>query len=244
MLQEARAWRRSSSTGYLVLADITGYTSYVASTEIEHSQEVLAELLELIVDRFKTLLTLSKLEGDAVFSYVPKASLSRAETLLELMESTYVAFRDRVEATRRRTTCECNACRAIPTLDLKFIIHSGDFIVQDVSGIHELLGSDVNLVHRLAKNHLAETTGWRAYVMFTEKALADLGIPPEGMQAQAEGYEHLGQVQTYSLNLRQRYQELVDQRVAFVSPERGAGDRIPRFFHPAACRMGMAQRPL
>ena len=44
--------------GYLVLADISGYTSYVASTEIEHSQEVLAELLELIVDRFKTLLTL------------------------------------------------------------------------------------------------------------------------------------------------------------------------------------------
>ena len=55
--------------------------------------------------------------------------------------------------------------------------------------------------------------------MFTEKALADLGISPDGMQAQAESYEHLGQVQTFSLNLRQRYQELVDQRVAFATPE-------------------------
>jgi hypothetical protein len=39
--------------GYLVIADISGYTSFVAKTELEHSQEILSELLELLVSRFQ-----------------------------------------------------------------------------------------------------------------------------------------------------------------------------------------------
>jgi len=104
--------------GYLVLADISGYTSCLAGVELDHAHEILTDLLETIVGQFKTLLTISKLEGDAVFAYVPQAKVQRGETLLELIESTYVAFRDRREAVRRRTTCECKACRSISALDL------------------------------------------------------------------------------------------------------------------------------
>ena len=53
--------------GYLVLADISGFTSYVAGTELEHANEILTELLELIIAHFTPTLTLSKLEGDAVY---------------------------------------------------------------------------------------------------------------------------------------------------------------------------------
>ena len=55
--------------GYLVIADISGYTSFVAKTELEHSHEILSELLGLLVEKFKPLMTISKLEGDAVFAY-------------------------------------------------------------------------------------------------------------------------------------------------------------------------------
>jgi len=58
---------------------------------------------------------------------------------------------------------------------LKFFVHHGDYIVQSISGIKELVGSDVNLVHRLMKNHISETTGWRAYALFTESALNHIG---------------------------------------------------------------------
>ena len=61
--------------GHLLLADISGYTSYVASTELSHSQEILTELLELIIEHFKPLLTISKIEGDAIFAYAPEAKL-------------------------------------------------------------------------------------------------------------------------------------------------------------------------
>src|SRR5688572_32351948 len=99
--------------GYLVLADISGYTSYLAGVELTHARDILTELLNLIVEHFKPLLSIVKLEGDAVFAYVPKTKIQRDETLLDLFESTYLAFWDRVEGIRRRTICQCNACKAI-----------------------------------------------------------------------------------------------------------------------------------
>ncbi len=43
---------------YLVLADISGYTSFLTQTELDHSNEILTDLLETILKRFKTLLTI------------------------------------------------------------------------------------------------------------------------------------------------------------------------------------------
>jgi len=87
--------------GYLVLADISGYTSYLAGVELDHAHEILTDLLETIVGKFKTVLTISKLEGDAVFAYTPEDTLPRGETLLELIEATYMAFCDRRDSSHR-----------------------------------------------------------------------------------------------------------------------------------------------
>lgn len=205
--------------GYLVIGDISGYTSYVASTELEHSQAVLSELLELIVEHFQPMMTLAKLEGDAVFVHAPDEQAPNGERVLELIESTYVAFRDRIDGIVMRTTCTCNACRAIPTLDLKFMLHRGEYIVQEVSGIRELVGSDVNLLHRLTKNHVTEETGWIAYALFTDTCLDHMQVEPNGMHKQVESYEHLGVVETHVLDLRKYYKELKDAQHVFISPE-------------------------
>ena len=205
--------------GYLVLADISGYTSYLAGVELDHAQGVLTDLLETVVASFKRLLTISKLEGDAVFGYVSEAQVTRGETLIEFVEASYTAFRDRLDNIRRGTTCTCNACRAIPTLDLKFITHHGDYMLQNIAGIHELVGSDVNLVHRLLKNHVGEKTGWRAYALFTAPSLEHLVMPcdPRDLHPQVETYEHLGDIETYSLDLRKRYDELKASRHIVVA---------------------------
>jgi len=205
--------------GYLVLADISGYTAYLAGVELDHAHDILSDLLEHIVNKLRITLTIGKLEGDAVFAYVPESKMERGETLLELVESTYVTFRDRREAVRRQTSCECQACRAIPTLDLKFFVHHGDYIVQDISGIHELVGSDVNLIHRLMKNHVTEATGWKAYALFTYAGLDHTRVRPEGMHELVESYEHLEPVKTYSMDLHARYEALIDARRVFITPE-------------------------
>lgn len=209
----------TTQRGYLLLADISGYTSYVASTELTHSQEILSELLELIVSRFRAWMTIHKLEGDAVFAYASESKIERGEMLFELIESTYLDFRSRRESARRRTTCTCNACRNIPSLDLKFIAHYGEYFVQDVMGTRELVGSDVNLIHRLLKNHVTDATGWKAYALFTEQCLDHLNLHPANLHEELESYEHLGDVRTLSMDLHKRYKELMDARHVIIIPE-------------------------
>jgi hypothetical protein len=198
--------------GYLVIADISGYTSFVAKSELEHSHEILSELLGLLVSRFQPTMTISKLEGDAVFAYAPKDVFVRSETLIDFIESMYVAFRDKQLSMKRATTCTCNACRNIPSLDLKFFLHCGDYIQQSVADIKELVGSDVNLIHRLTKNHITDATGWRAYMLFTEQCLNQSGLDPANAYVQIEAYEHLGEIKTFTVNLHQRYKEISEAR--------------------------------
>ncbi|HET9907116.1 MAG TPA: DUF2652 domain-containing protein [Anaerolineales bacterium] len=198
--------------GYLVIADISGYTSFVAKTELEHSQEILTELLELLITRLQPLMTISKLEGDAVFVYAPEEIFVRSETLIDFIESIYVAFRDKQLSIKRSTTCTCNACRNIPSLDLKFFIHCGDYIQQTIANIKELIGSDVNLVHRLTKNHVTEATGWRAYMMFTEQCMKHNGLSLTDAHTQMEVYESLGEVRTFNIDLHTRYKEICEAR--------------------------------
>ncbi len=221
----------AAANGILLIADISGYTSYVASTEIEHSQQILAELLELLIRHTRPRLTLSKLEGDAIFCYGGPETM-RGEAVLEMVEATYAAFRTRVESIQRHTTCECEACRALPRLDLKFFIHHGQFIKQQVAGNHELLGSDVNLIHRLTKNHVSEATGWQAYALFTEAACRALALPTDGLHVSREAYEHLGEIETHSLNLRARYEEMLATRQVVVTPAEAHGQKVVEFAAP------------
>ena len=37
----------ATTTGHIAMADISGYTAFVAATELEHSREILSELLEV-----------------------------------------------------------------------------------------------------------------------------------------------------------------------------------------------------
>jgi hypothetical protein len=199
---------QKTQTGYLVLADISGYTSFVANTELEHANVVISYLLEVIVDKMDSALTISKLEGDAVFAYIEDSKLQNGESLLELIDQTYLAFRDQAETLHKEATCPCRACQAIPALDLKFMVHHGDFIIQKVAGIKDLLGTDVNLVHRLMKNQVSESTGWKGYALFTNQGLEHMQTDKKPFVQQTESYEHLGDVETYIMDMHIRYEDM------------------------------------
>ena len=199
---------RKTQTGYLVLADISGFTSFVAQTEIDHADMALAFLLETIVEKLSGLLTISQLEGDAVFAYIEESKLEESKSLLELIDQTYLAFRDKALALYARATCPCRACKALPTLDLKFMVHRGDYLIQQVAGTTHLLGTDVNLIHRLSKNHVSESTGWRGYALFTNRGQERMQADKDSFVQQTESYEHLGEVETYVRDMHSRYEEM------------------------------------
>ncbi|UCG22798.1 MAG: SRPBCC family protein, partial [Chloroflexota bacterium] len=65
-------------------------------------------------------------------------------------------------------------------------------------------GSDVNLIHRLLKNHVAEETGFSAYTLFTDAAVKNMGLEEASaaMTPMTEEYDHLGQVQIWVQDMR------------------------------------------
>lgn len=213
--------------GYLLLADISGYTPYLAGVELDHAHEILTDLLETIIDCVKPHLTIAKLEGDAVFGYAPDERIPRGQVVLQLVEKTYTAFRDRRYAIQQGTTCTCNACRNIPALDLKFIVHHGDYLLQTVRTIVEPIGSDVNLAHRLMKNSVSQATGWRAYAIYTAQALAHMELTLSQAHHQIESYEHLGDVEIHCVDLQTHYDERSRMRRIFLSREEA--DRVLEF---------------
>jgi len=157
--------------GYLLLADISGYTAFLTGTELEHSHEIIRELTTLIRERLAPPMRFVKLEGDAVFCYTDAATFRDGERLVELIEACYFDFSNRLLDMARATTCRCNACAAIGSLGLKFLAHYGSFVIERDEGREDLAGPAVILAHRLLKNTISEGGGPKAYAFITEACL-------------------------------------------------------------------------
>jgi len=189
--------------GYLLIADITGYTWYLSESELEHAQDTLTELLELLVGQTRPPLVISRLAGDAVISYGLHENFFQGQTFVEIIEETYLAFRKAIELMVMNNTCRCNACANVSKLDLKFFLHYGQFGIQHIADHDELVGSEVNLLHRLLKNDVTEKTGFGAYVLYTESVIGQLNVADfvETMTPHTESYEHLGRVKVWIQDL-------------------------------------------
>jgi uncharacterized protein YndB with AHSA1/START domain len=204
----------------LLIADISGYTSYLTGVELDHSQDILADLVSTIVTALRPTFRLAKLEGDAAFVFAPAGKLD-ASILLDTVERCYFGFRRRRRDVSQATSCNCNACVRIPDLNLKFVVHSGEALRHRIAGRDELLGPDVIVVHRLLKNEVVERLGIHAYALFTQASLDAVVIDPAalGMVPLAETYEFIGEVRTWALDLEQRWQEEESRRRVIVSPK-------------------------
>jgi hypothetical protein len=199
-------------TGFLLVADLTGYTAYLAGSEIEHAPTIAGDLLETIVGRLEPPYRLAKLEGDAAFFFVEDG---RAEPglLLDAIEASYLAFRRRLRSIEQATACDCTACRTAPRLDLKFFLHHGQYVRTRIAGRDELAGSSVIVVHRLLKGETAaraHDADGRAsgFVVFTDTAVDAVRLDADvaGLTAGREVIEHLGQITTYLQDLEARWQ--------------------------------------
>ncbi|MGH2610782.1 MAG: DUF2652 domain-containing protein [Tepidiformaceae bacterium] len=210
----AEGSRRRS--GFLVLADISGYTAFLTGTELEHAQGIIEDLTRAILGTLTPPLTLVKLEGDAAFALSPEGRLS-GDRILDVVERTYCDFADCRDDMQRRTTCTCEACANIPSLDLKFVVHHGEYLTHSVGGVEDLAGPDVILVHRLLKNDVREATGCRAYALLTEAAFAT--TPGVGLRRQIEHTAEFGEVEAGVLDLSESLARLRDSRRVFLAPE-------------------------
>lgn len=198
----------ATESACLLIADISGYTGYLAGVELDHAQDILADLMETIVSALRPQFRLAKLEGDAALTFSVTPAID-GSLLLDTIERCYFGFRRRRRDVQHATSCECNACVRIPDLNLKFVIHHGTILRQRVAGRMELLGSDVVLVHRLLKNDVIGSTGIEAYALFTQQCVdvMDVDVVALGLRAGSESYEHIGVVPVWIHDLGRRWQE-------------------------------------
>ncbi len=209
----------SQPTCFLI-ADISGYTGYLADVELDHAQDILADLIGAVVTALRPNFRLAKLEGDAAFTYATVDKVD-GSMLLDTIERCYFGFRRRRRDVRQATSCECNACARIPDLNLKFVVHHGVAIRQKVAGRQELLGSDVIMVHRLLKNEVVDQLGMSAYALITQACIDASDIDPAAldMRSITEAYDRIGDVRAWAHDLEGRWQEEEARGRVFVSPE-------------------------
>jgi uncharacterized protein YndB with AHSA1/START domain len=207
------------STCFLI-ADISGYTGYLADVELDHAQDILADLIGAVVTALRPNFRLAKLEGDAAFTFAATDTID-GSMLLDTIERCYFGFRRRRRDVRQATSCPCNACTRIPDLDLKFVVHHGEAIVQKVAGRQELLGPDVIVVHRLLKNEVVPQLGIEAYALITQACVDASDIDPAalGMRSHTETYDRIGDVPGWAHDLERRWREEEERERVFVTPE-------------------------
>ena len=138
----------------LFIPDISGFTQFVQSTEAEHSQHVIAELLEVLIESNISELELAEIEGDALFFYKEEDTLSQ-EKLLAQIEHTFTAFYSHLKMLEQNRICPCNACASAPRLELKIVIHCGELQFIEVQGNRKPFGQTVIEAHRMLKNSIA-----------------------------------------------------------------------------------------
>lgn len=191
-----------------LIADISGYTSYLAGVELEHAQDIIADLMDTMVRSLRPSFKLAKFEGDAAFLYAPGDRFD-GSLLQDAIESAYFSFRKRLRNIAQATSCECKACHGMQQLDLKFVLHHGEFIRQRMAGRDELAGRDVILVHRLLKNSVKECCGDHAYVLFSDAGIRSTDIDPvvQGLIAHSETIDVVGQVGCWVRDLDRAWNE-------------------------------------
>jgi len=88
----------------LFLPDISGYTKFIQTTEVEHSQHVIAELLEILIAANTEDLLLAEVEGDALFFY-KEGEIPSQERLLAQIEGMFSAFYSHLALLRENRIC-------------------------------------------------------------------------------------------------------------------------------------------
>lgn len=196
-----------------ILADISGYTRFLADVGAAHRADLergempaayplMTTLLDSIVESLVPPFELAKLEGDAVFAYADEDSLGmRGQAVIDCLMSCYSRFRAHVAETEAALTCSCDACVSVSGLDLKYVLHHGNYVLQTIARNSELLGPDVTTAHRMLKNEAIEKTGWQAYALLSAAAVEELQVPRGRGRELTLQYEHTDPVPALVLPL-------------------------------------------
>ena len=124
---------------YLLIADISGYTSFLAGVELDHAQDIIADLMDAVVKGLRPPFRLAKFEGDAAFVYAVTAKVDSS------------MLQDTIESSSRPRLASAKPAPRWAILISSSSSITARMVKQKMGGREELAGRDVILVHRLLK---------------------------------------------------------------------------------------------
>ena len=210
-----------ANTGFFIITDISGYTEFLTKSEIDHAQDAIQSLFDVQINNIQHPFVISGFRGDAIFMYLPDSNYAAPQTVLESLENLYFVFADTLRQMQLNTTCTCRACKNMKKLDLKMVIHHGEYVIQKLGSHEELMGADVIVPHRMLKNHVIEETGVPCYALFSEKAADALNLAElaEPLIPHKEAYEHIGEVNMQVFDLHKAWEQEQGKKRVFISPK-------------------------
>ena len=60
---------QKAESASFAIADISGYTRFVSGVELDHAQDIIADIMDTLVRALRPPFRLAKFEGDAAFVY-------------------------------------------------------------------------------------------------------------------------------------------------------------------------------
>ena len=202
------------------IPDLGGFTKFIAETEIQHSQHIVKELLELLADANILGMTVSEFEGDAVLFYRNGAPPS-LEQLVQQARKMYLDFHTYLKRFEYHRVCQCGACASASGMALKMVAHFGTAGAMQVKDHLKFVGKDIIIAHRLLKNSVTVPE----YLLITGSTvlrLADEDTQLASFANGADAYDNLGTIDYHFKSLEGYLGEVK------VNPPAPAGLTNPR----------------
>jgi len=207
-----------ATEGTFVLADIGGYTKFLTGVGIQHAKETTEHLLNRMIKSNSKApggraWKVANVMGDCVFFYSDSRE-PPAQTYHRL-RSLFESFQDGQMEIASGSTCRCGACDRTEDLTLKFVVHAGEFELQNIGGRKELIGQDVIVATRLLKNSVPV----REYVIATPAAKGVTEAAGAPILAGRDELESIGSIDYTYVDLGPVREEHRKSRSFHVTPE-------------------------
>ncbi|HEY1009572.1 MAG: DUF2652 domain-containing protein [Daejeonella sp.] len=182
---------------FFCVPDITGFTKFIATTDVNFSREVIPALLRKLIDCNVLKMKIGEIEGDAIFFY-KTGRLPAVGRVAAQCKALYKTFSDFIRSVKENDPENYELYLADSQLGLKIIIHYGDISIANIKGRIKLLGQDVIIAHKLLKNKVEDYN----YILLTEKYLSKIKDREnlqqwfhwENIRTGSETYEFIGEV--------------------------------------------------
>lgn len=175
-----------NKSGFLLIADISGYTPFIKNHSMRkkpiigkkiadfwdsHAHKLINTLLEEVIQNFEPVMQFNKLEGDAALFFLEEISdKNQMQDIYKKMVITRERFNSKVNSLQFVQSCPCDPCQQSKNLKLKMFLHKGYFNQTEIRNNQELSGEALIFIHRLLKNKVKSSE----YFLFSGAVLEQL----------------------------------------------------------------------